>query len=180
MGYGKRALEILKQYYELKLPSIDEEQPAETKIDPVQNNEDLGLLEESIEPRKSLPPLLLKLSERPPEKLDYLGVSYGLTEPLLKFWKKAGFVPSYLRQTTNDLTGEHSCIMIYVLSGEEVGGASDWLKEYWTDFRKRFLSLLSYQFRNFTPSLALGVLTNRSRKLMSIGKKNILSLTKNI
>lgn len=176
MGYGKRALELLKQYYELKLPSINEEQPADTEIDPVQNNDDLGLLEESIEPRKSLPPLLLKLSERPPERLDYLGVSYGLTEPLLKFWKKAGFVPSYLRQTTNDLTGEHSCIMVYVLKFniEEVAGVSDWLKEYWTDFRKRFLSLLSYQFKNFTPSLALGVLTNRSKKLMPIGKKIII------
>jgi N-acetyltransferase 10 len=50
-----------------------------------------------LEPRKSLPPLLLKLSERPPEKLDYLGVSYGLTEGLLKFWKKGQFVPVYLR-----------------------------------------------------------------------------------
>lgn len=50
-----------------------------------------------LEPRKSLPPLLLKLSERTPEKLDYLGVSFGLTAPLLKFWKKASFLPVYLR-----------------------------------------------------------------------------------
>lgn len=44
----------------------------------------VGLLEEVITPRKELPPLLLKLSERRAEKLDYLGVSYGLTAQLLR------------------------------------------------------------------------------------------------
>jgi len=46
-----------------------------------------------------LPPLFSKLSERKPESLDYLGVSYGLTSDLLRFWKKCGFLPVYLRQT---------------------------------------------------------------------------------
>ena len=44
----------------------------------------VSLLEEVVSPRKNLPPLLLKLSERPAERLDYLGVSYGLTSQLLK------------------------------------------------------------------------------------------------
>lgn len=44
----------------------------------------VSLLEEVITPRKELPPLLLKLSERRAERLDYLGVSYGLTAQLLK------------------------------------------------------------------------------------------------
>lgn len=44
----------------------------------------VSLLEEVITPRKDLPPLLLKLNERPAEHLDYLGVSYGLTPRLLK------------------------------------------------------------------------------------------------
>lgn len=96
MGYGARALELLKRYYEGSLSSLYEDTQADQKIDPVPE-EDVGLLEEAIEPRKSLPPLLLKLSERRPERLAYIGVSYGLTLPLLKFWKRAGFVPVYLR-----------------------------------------------------------------------------------
>lgn len=52
----------------------------------------VSLLEEVITPRKELPPLLLKLSERRAERLDYLGVSYGLTTQLLKYdtftWKE--------------------------------------------------------------------------------------------
>lgn len=44
----------------------------------------VSLLEEVVTPRKELPPLLLKLSERRAERLHYLGVSYGLTAQLLK------------------------------------------------------------------------------------------------
>lgn len=47
--------------------------------------QEVGLLEEVISPRSNLPPLLLKLSERPAEQLDYLGVSYGLTVQLLRY-----------------------------------------------------------------------------------------------
>lgn len=45
----------------------------------------VSLLEEVVTPRKELPPLLLKLSERRAERLDYLGVSYGLTTQLLRY-----------------------------------------------------------------------------------------------
>ncbi|XP_075234624.1 RNA cytidine acetyltransferase l(1)G0020 [Lycorma delicatula] len=165
MGYGSRALSLLKDYYEHRIANLDENVvPVET-IDSIQDDE-IGLLQERIEPRKKLPPLLLKLNERPAEYLDYIGVSYGLTAPLLKFWKRANFVPVYLRQTTNDLTGEHTCIMLHVLHSEDLNVKStSWLNEFWTDFRRRFISLLSYQFRTFATSLALGVLVNRYIKL---------------
>ncbi|XP_024941592.1 RNA cytidine acetyltransferase isoform X2 [Cephus cinctus] len=162
MGYGSRALELLRQYYELNIPNI-EETSEEISVNPEITNvqdEDIGLLEETIEPRASLPPLLSKLSERKPEHLDYIGVSFGLTESLLKFWKKAKFIPVYLRQTTNDITGEHSCIMLSKLNPEK--DESDWLESYWRDFRRRFISLLSYSFNSFSPSLALSVLVNRT------------------
>jgi N-acetyltransferase 10 len=38
----------------------------------------------SIRAPSAMPPLLQRLSERRPEQLDYLGVSYGLTPPLLR------------------------------------------------------------------------------------------------
>ena len=47
-------------------------------------NQEMSLLDERLTPRKNLPPLLMKLSERKAEHLDYLGVSYGLTSGLLK------------------------------------------------------------------------------------------------
>ncbi|CAB1447499.1 unnamed protein product [Pleuronectes platessa] len=164
MGYGSRALQLLQMYYEGKFPTMDES----TNLNPNEitsvSSEAVSLLEEVVTPRKELPPLLLKLSERRAERLDYLGVSYGLTTQLLKFWKKAGFTPVYLRQTPNDLTGEHSCVMLKELNTDEAPGQSQWLAAFWKDFRRRFVSLLSYQFSSFNPSLALSILQNKKAK----------------
>jgi N-acetyltransferase 10 len=76
-----------------------------------------------------MPPLLQRLSERRPEQLDYLGVSYGLTKDLLRFWKRSGYVPLYIRQTANDLTGEHTCVMLKTLHSE-VAGSAGWLSAF--------------------------------------------------
>ncbi|XP_077867158.1 RNA cytidine acetyltransferase-like [Saccoglossus kowalevskii] len=163
MGYGSRALAVLQRYYEGQIPSMSENTLSQQDIHTV-DTDHVSLLEEVVGPRKNLPPLLSKLSERPAEELDYLGVSYGLTADLLRFWKKAKFVPVYLRQTANALTGEHSCIMLKLLNLESVKNESNWLVAFWKDFRKRFLSLLSYQFHKFTPSLGLSVLHNKYYK----------------
>lgn len=82
-----------------------------------------------------MPPLLQRLSEVQPPSLDYLGVSYGLTASLLKFWKKSGYVPLYVRQTPNDLTGEFTTVMI---RGVGLGnGSSNTLQVEWlTEFTK--------------------------------------------
>ena len=47
MGYGSRALALLKKYYEFKIPSIDEEQLPQEQIESVAD-ESMGLLEETI------------------------------------------------------------------------------------------------------------------------------------
>ncbi|KAM4618691.1 RNA cytidine acetyltransferase isoform 1-T2 [Polymixia lowei] len=164
MGYGSRALQLLQMYYEGKFPTMDENvQTANSEITSV-SSEAVSLLEEVLTPRKELPPLLLKLSERRAERLDYLGVSYGLTSQLLRFWKKAGYTPVYLRQTPNDLTGEHSCVMLKELNTDETTVQGHWLSAFWTDFRRRFISLLSYQFSSFKPSMALNILQNKNSK----------------
>lgn len=164
MGYGSRALQLLQMYYEGKFPTMDESSKSSRGEITSVSSEAVSLLEEVITPRKELPPLLLKLSERRAERLDYLGVSYGLTTQLLKFWKKAGYTPVYLRQTPNDLTGEHSCVMLKELNTDEEPDQSQWLSAFWKDFRRRFLSLLSYQFSSFHPSLALSILQNKKSK----------------
>ncbi|KAJ8909570.1 hypothetical protein NQ315_008930 [Exocentrus adspersus] len=166
MGYGSRALHLLKQYYQFEIHSY-ESQTTHENVDSLIMELGSTSSVEFIEPKRGLPPLLLKLTERPPEKLEYLGVSFGLTEELLKFWKRAEFVPVYLRQTTNELTGEHSCIMLNVLNRTLDETESHWLEAYWTDFRRRFIHLLSYQFKLFHPSLALGLLSNNSVKYTS-------------
>lgn len=101
MGYGKRALKLLKNYYAGQFTKLDEnadddEEQENNGIEQI-NDEELGLLKETIAPRKSIPILLKRLTERKPERLDYIGTSFGLTGDLLKFWKSQKFVPVYLR-----------------------------------------------------------------------------------
>lgn len=79
MGYGSRALQLLQMYYEGRFPCLEEKVLEASQEIRTVSSEAVSLLEEVISPRKDLPPLLLKLNERPAERLDYLGVSYGLT-----------------------------------------------------------------------------------------------------
>jgi len=161
MGYGSRTIQLLQKYYEGEMVNLSEKiGEGETEI-PTVEEEDVGLLEESIAPRKNLPPLLLELGERPPEDLQYLGVSFGLTANLLRFWKKAGFVPTYLRQTKNALTGEHTTIMLKALSKNNNSG---WLPAFFADFRRRVSSLIGYELSSLPPSLALSIMHNKLAK----------------
>ena len=112
-----------------------------------------------------------------------MGTAFGLTTGLFNFWKKNKFEPVYLRQTKNKITGEHSCIMIRPLREANIkihqyikkhlmtaddSSKTDisilscitllaWVATYSAEFRKRFLSLLSYRFNNMDLSLALSI-----------------------
>eukprot|EP01133_Synstelium_polycarpum_P001434 gene1434-1663_t len=143
MGYGSKALDLLTQYYQGEIATINEDDSDEetevsvakpTAADPSTSQ----LQTELIMPKKNLPPLLFKLTERKPELLHYMGVSYGVTAQLYQFWSKAKYLPVYLRLTSNEITGEH------------------------TYFRKRFASLLGYEFRAFSSSLSLNILQDVS------------------
>ncbi len=113
-------------------------------------------MKEQLRPRDNPPPLLQKLNERRlKHPIDYFGVSYGLSSDLLKFWKKNHFLPIYLRQTTSDLTGEYSCIMLKTIHALE---QAPWLFSYYQDFRRRLLSLFGYQYRSFTPGMVLNLI----------------------
>jgi N-acetyltransferase 10 len=132
MGYGSRALELLTDFYEGKFTNLDEEASIVEEDKGIlvtdQDIEKDSLMNDSIKIRdpKSMPPLLIKLSQKRASYLHYLGVSYGLTAQLHRFWKRAGYAPVYLRQTPQELTGEHSCVMLKVLEGRE----REWLSAY--------------------------------------------------
>ncbi|KAK7035512.1 N-acetyltransferase 10 [Paramarasmius palmivorus] len=170
MGYGSRALEALREFYLGEHISLDEPDAPKPKAKydrpgDVAKNTDLLTDEISIRRADRMPPLLERLSEIKPESLDWLGVSFGLTGQLLRFWKRLGYTPLYIRHTASDLTGEHTCVMVRTLhnakSEEEDTNQDDdaWLGEFGIDFRTRFLTLLSFpKFREFSSVLGLSVL----------------------
>ncbi|OAL55712.1 DUF699-domain-containing protein [Pyrenochaeta sp. DS3sAY3a] len=160
MGYGSRALELLVEFYDGKLSSLSENEPQEVEQMRRVTEEDLEnstLLQDNVKVREAneMPPLFARLPELKAPQLDYVGVSYGLTSQLHKFWKRASFVPVYLRQTPNDLTGEHTCIMLRSL--ETTSSDGSWVAAFAKDFQKRLLSLLSYQFRTFPAITSLSI-----------------------
>ncbi|KRY87377.1 Trehalase [Trichinella pseudospiralis] len=169
MGYGLRAVQLLQQYYEGRFPALDDTTTsANNDIVPIEfsmssaNNELRGLLDEHVLQRKKLPPLLSRLYERSAERLDWIGVSYGLTENLQRFWARSQFFPVYIRQIANELTGEYSCIMLKTMNTDQ-----PWLIAYWTDFRRRFISLLSNPFSHFPAALALGILAKPNLQILN-------------
>ncbi|KAG5368193.1 RNA cytidine acetyltransferase [Yarrowia sp. C11] len=174
MGYGGRALDLLQDYFEGKFTDISERTALENQSIVRVTDSELakGKLTDKITVRDaaSMPPLLNKLSEIPPHRLNYMGVSYGLTNQLHKFWKRNGYVPVYLRQTANELTGEHTCVMLRGLKGQD----DSWLAEFSSDFHKRFLTLLSFEFSSFTASHALSIVESAK----SMNKKERVPVTK--
>ena len=140
LRYGSRSIDLLKRYYQNELTDLsmdDATTPSELNGDSQSqaesshntstsgrtgasanpttpasaNGGSAALHDETLAPRSSLPPLLLNLGERPPEALQYLGTSFGLTQQLFSFWHRSGYKPVYVRQTASDITGEHcSCI----------------------------------------------------------------------
>lgn len=176
MGYGTIAIQQLIDYYKGKFTSLEEQtcngdnpskEDVENNMDvdddaiEMVDDQELGLLKEQLRPKQRIPVLLKRLSERRAEYIDYVGVSFGLTKQLLKFWKALGFIPIYLSQKSNDLTGEHTCIAIHNISAQNQLENNDWLSLYYSDFRRRFLKLLAKTFREFPTAVGLSLLEHR-------------------
>lgn len=167
MGYGSRAISLLNDYYRGKHITFDDEHNSTCKGDEGDDDENV------IVPRKREEPLLSKLGERLPEHIDYLSVSYGITLPLLKFWCQGGYVPLYISQVANKVTGEHSCVMVQSLDASEDPAVSSgtevrensWIGRPSKEFLKRFLSLLGGPLSDISPLIALRVIQAHNIKI---------------
>ncbi|XP_036282562.1 RNA cytidine acetyltransferase isoform X2 [Pipistrellus kuhlii] len=105
---------------------------------------------------------------------DYQGMGYGSRAlQLLQMYYEGRFPcleekvvetaqEIHTVSSENDLTGEHSCVMLKTLAEESEAEQGAWLAAFWKDFRRRFLALLSYQFSTFAPPLALNIIQNRN------------------
>jgi N-acetyltransferase 10 len=172
MGYGSYALKLLTEFYEGKIINLDEAIEEPTKhTNEVKSRTGTGLTSEEIKPRKKLRPLLTKLSDVKPPFVYYLGTAFGLTKELFNFWRKGDFYPVYLKLSENDITGEHSCIMLKPFDKEDIlkyqqefattqeyGNKVKWLNPYLSDFKKRLTTLLAYDLKDLSIKLSLSLL----------------------
>jgi len=184
MGYGTRAVQLLTEFYEGKIINLNEEHDKninkeENKIKSSNKNSNNNnskskenLMIEEIKPQKKLRPLLSRLQDISPPEVFYIGTAFGLTKELFSFWRKNDFYPFYVKMTENDITGEHTCIMIKPLKDDEIRfnlemndnlrtenqGKLKWLAPFYQDFKKRLVSLLGFEFRSLPINLALSIL----------------------
>lgn len=166
LGYGSQAVKLLIRYYEGQLTPISETDVEEvveaSQVSVTEAAEKVSLLEENVRPRTDLPHLLVHLRERRPEKLHYVGVSFGLTLDLFRFWRKHKFAPFYIGQIPNTVTGEHTCMILKPLNNDEIeaDGSDQWgfFGPFYQDFRQRFTRLLASSFRGMEYKLAMSVL----------------------
>ncbi|KAF6146362.1 hypothetical protein GIB67_020456 [Kingdonia uniflora] len=164
-GYGSVAVELLTRYFEGEFAPISEMDVENVEKPPVtlaEAREKVSLLEENIKPRTNLPDLFVPLCDRSPEKLNYIGVSFGLTLDLFRFWRKHKFSPFYIGHVPNLVTGERTCMMVKPLNNGdiEMSGSDEYgfLTPFYKDFRRRFIRLLGSTFRAMEYKLALSVL----------------------
>ncbi|XP_024980530.1 RNA cytidine acetyltransferase 2-like isoform X3 [Cynara cardunculus var. scolymus] len=167
LGYGSAAIQLLSRYFEGQFTPISEEDvqndPESPHLKITEAAEKVSLLEENIKPRSDLPPLLVHLRERQPEKLHYLGVSFGLTLDLFRFWRKHKFAPFYICEVPNSVTGEHTCMLLKPLDTDdiEVSGSDElgFFGPYYRAFRSAFARLLcSPKFNTMEYKLAMSIL----------------------
>lgn len=183
MGYGSRAMELLYRFYNGEMISLtnnvgDDEDGGEDltgnaeKIVDSEDDEDEevgmhdGIRGERLKPRKELPPLLFPLTEIKAPILDWIGTSFGLTLQLHRFWTRCGMKMLYLRQTKNELTGEHSAIMLRPLP-KRSGVDDAWLPAFVSDTRRRMITLFGGPFRDIEIRLSLSVLENLGIGILS-------------
>eukprot|EP00835_Amoeboradix_gromovi_P002543 NODE_147_length_17537_cov_0.265627.p1 type:complete len:987 gc:universal NODE_147_length_17537_cov_0.265627:14855-11895(-) len=143
MGYGKYAVEQLIKYYHNELYT-------ESSMASLKERGDVDYVAQSD---NVLAPMLSPLDSSVPPQLAYLGVSFGLTTDLYKFWNKLDFKMVYIRQSMNDMTGEHTAIML-----RNNDKCEDFIRDFQSSLLDRFMVLLSYDFKSFPLDLSIMVL----------------------
>ena len=163
MGYGRYAIQQLLAYYQSPVTNELQMSAGERGDHNYTGN-----------PSDALSPMLIDLNHRHAEELDYVGVSFGLTTDLLKFWNKLDFKTVYIRQSMNEMTGEHTCIMLNNINKSVV---VPHMNDFTSQLLGRFMVLLSYDFKTFSlqtsANVIQGLLANKETKEIVINKDNV-------
>lgn len=160
MGYGTEALNNLVNIFKNNVKEI--------KL----GQEDTGSLIET----KNKSVLFNMASSVMVPQISWIGSSFGLTERLFNFWKRGGFLPICTKQQPSKSTGENSIVVLRSLHCDEVS-TSDCSNLECTSilemnriFSTRFIPLLGYSFKEFSPTLTLSLIhsSKRDNKLRKI------------
>nr|UXY87049.1 N-acetyltransferase 10 [Cryptomonas sp.] len=148
MGYGSRALRIFNRFFQ----NVAKSEFLEKKNLKLENN----ILDKSSSIKF---PMLINLESRNPPHIDYIGVSFGLTQFLFNFWKKNGFKLIFVRDEKSRLTGDYVCIMINPILNKE-NFMPVWIRNYQFEFLNRFINAMSWKFKEISTMLVYDIIQN--------------------
>ena len=97
---------------------------------------------------------LSELEKEASKKFDWIGAGFGVTQKLLKFWQKNGYVVVHISPERNPVSGEYSVIVLKPLNKK----SENIIKEINYEFRWRFLNSITDVFFDIEPELALQIL----------------------
>jgi len=92
---------------------------------------------------------------------DYLGTSFGATDALIRFWKKANFTSVYLGIKRDASSGAHSIIMLQAITKKGHSLVTDAK----TRFNIQFPYLLPDPFNQLEDDIVLALLDNQSEMI---------------
>ncbi|SCM07324.1 histone acetyltransferase, putative [Plasmodium chabaudi adami] len=90
------------------------------------------------------------------KRIDYIGTCFGLTKNLLIFWKKNNYIPVYLKQQKNEITGEFSVLMLRHINPK----LKNIFITFYYDFVRTFCNLLPYSFKKLESFIIYNLLND--------------------
>lgn len=95
--------------------------------------------------------MLRKVCEEAKERgYDWIGAGFGVSERLLRFWVRNGFIPIHISPDRNPISGEFTVIVIKPLNDE----VSRFILEANREFRRRLINSLYDTYRDLEPEIA--------------------------
>jgi tRNA(Met) cytidine acetyltransferase len=85
---------------------------------------------------------------------EWIGSGFGVSPELLRFWKNNGFIPLHITPQRNEISGEHTVVMIKTLTNS----LDERLKTLNSNFIKRLVEYLSDELSDLDEETALMLL----------------------
>ena len=111
--------------------------------------------------RRGLGSLALRMLEEEALKrgMDWIGAGFGVTEELLRFWVRNGYVPVHMSPEKNPVSGEYSVLVIKPLTEE----ARKLVEVFAREFREKLLGSLATPYFDLEVDTALLLLESLPR-----------------
>mmetsp|Transcript_10053 Transcript_10053/g.23516 ORF Transcript_10053/g.23516 Transcript_10053/m.23516 type:complete len:518 (-) Transcript_10053:1880-3433(-) len=110
--------------------------------------------------QETIPAILSCIKDKTIPSLDYIGVSFRLSLPLLCFWKKNGFSMFLIRTIRLALSNEQTVIMIKEVCKKKPR-YQNWYQTYQCEFFKKFVNLLGSEFREMPTITAFNIIETK-------------------